>query len=95
MASLIAASSTSEPVRKQFEKSIIDACKPASHVELHIKQYIQHSRGKKDREFRVAILEGMKAEKTNRKIAKELGMNEKTIAKRRRAIERELLEAAL
>jgi len=68
--------------------------KPASYVELYLKQYIDHLKAEKEQEYRSAILSGMKANKTNKQIAKDLGRHEKTIADRRREIERELLEGA-
>ena len=68
--------------------------KPAYIIKAHLSQYIKHLKNEKSKEYRAVIIQGLKAGETDRVIAKNLGLNEKTIASKRRAIERELLEGA-
>lgn len=69
--------------------------KPTTAVQVLHRNYLSHQKKEKQQHFRAVILAGKKFRKTDKMIAAELGCNEKTVAKKRRELERELLEGAV
>ncbi len=63
-------------------------------IQMYHRYYLGHLKKEKQKHYRAVIIAGKKQKKTDKQIAVELKCNEKTIAKKRREIEAELLQGA-